>query len=41
MRVVEDELEDEDTVPKIDVKSFQIGSFKPRQPRATTALENQ
>ena len=44
MREVDDELEDspyelkntEDAVPKIDVKSFEIGSFQ--QNRAGTAL---
>jgi len=32
----------EDTVPKIDVKSFEIGSFKPQEPRgrAGTTLQN-
>ena len=36
MREVDDDLED-DTVPKIDVKSFNIGSFQPQPNRATTA----
>ena len=30
MREVEDDLEDDDPIPTIDVKNFELGSFKPQ-----------